>query len=95
MSLSNRELTALANELLAKNETTEKHDEISLLRAENEKLRAALRASALPSEEDIARVIVRTCEDVGENEDEFCSDRMALASARAVLTLIAKSKGCT
>jgi hypothetical protein len=80
-------------------------DEIFRLRAEKDKLVealaqalancGALRSPALPSEEEIARVIIRTCEDVGENEDEFCSDRMALASARAVLTLIAKSKGCT
>ena len=80
--------------------------ELSRLRAEKDKLvealaqalancGAALRAPALPSEEEIARVIIRTCEDVGENEDEFCSDRMAVASARAVLALFAKSKGCT
>ena len=69
-------------------------DEIFRLRAENEKLRADC-APVLPSVEEIARVIIRTCEDVGENEDEFCSDRMAVASARAVLALFAKSKGCT
>ena len=72
-------------------------EEISLLRADKDKLVEALAQAlancslgtpALPSEEEIARVIVRTCEDVGENEDEFCSDRMAMASARAVLALI-------
>jgi ribose 1,5-bisphosphokinase PhnN len=64
---------------------------ICLSGPERDLIIAALRSSELPSEEEIARVIVRTCEDVGENEDEFCSDRMALASARAVLALLGKT----
>ena len=67
-------------------------DELSRLHAENEKLRAALRAPALPSEEEIEKVI---CCPRGCSREDDCWAEMPeiVRQARAVLALLGKTGG--
>ena len=64
----------------------------------------ALRSPVLPSEEEIARIICGTCDVTRTNDGTFEQKYVCevvidcdccMAKARAVLALLARSKGCT